>query len=225
MPWQSLGRVFRLVFSCYGDFAVKAAELYRRWSSLVEEDWARYDLVRLSGRGCRWFADRGDSALLVFVVSNPKHAWTVQGGGNFSINAYQPKQKPDEPEKYIESVFDNVRFFSLWRDDLSERRMAANRRVYEKIRDLDKDELFAKMAEAYDCTPAQAKQSGLYQTELEIIGMQLEDSGDALINPPLFFYDSDDIEAWAELVTSAMPEVLESLKRGAAYSFDLGGTT
>ena len=204
---------------------MKSKQVYGQWIDDVEAQWTSLGLSRLPGGGCKWQSDVGELTLLLYVEVDRKYPWTVQGGGNFSINAYLPATRPEHPENYVESVFDSVAFFSLWGDELKERRLELNREVYEKIRNLDKTELYAKMADAYDCTPAQAKQSGLYQTELEIIAMDVDDPVDALINPPLYFYDEDDVSAWAELVTAAMPQVLANVSNDMPRVFDAGETT
>ncbi len=212
----------RLLF-CGNEVAeLKAAELYKQWSAAVESDWNRMGLQKLKGRSCKWFIDIGDSTLLLFVEMNSKYPWTVQGGGNFSINAFVPEQKPVRPEDYVENIFDNVEFFSLWTEDLIERRHAANRRVYEKIRSLDRTELYASMAEAYDCTPEQAESLGLYETELEIIAMDVEEPTDVLINPPLYFYDSRDVAAWSALVTDALGVVLPRIQESDWRTLRMG---
>lgn len=201
---------------------MKAAQLYKQWSEQVESDWNRLGLERIRGRGCKWYTRIGDSTLLLFVVVNPKYPWTVQGGGNFSVAVYVPTSRPEQPERYVENVFDSIEFFSLWTDTLIERRQAANQRVYEKIRTLDRTTLFAQMAEAYDCTPAQAEALGLYETELEIMEMDIEESSDVLLNPPLYFYDAQDVTVWSELLTASLPVVLKRLRERDVQSFRLG---
>ncbi len=201
---------------------MKSKQVYSQWIASVEDRWASLGVSKLPGKGCKWRADVHDLTLLIFVEVNSKYAWTVQGGGNFSINAYLPTTKPEHPGKYVESVFDSIAFFSLWSDELKAQRLELNRQVFEKIQALDKTELYAKMAEAYDCTPEEAKQSGLYESELEIIAMDVDDPVDALINPPLYFYDSEDLVAWAELVTAAMPQVLARVGDDVERAFNTG---
>ncbi len=204
---------------------MKSTQVYGRWIAEVETQWSSLGFSRLPGKGCKWRVDVGNSILLLFVQVDRKYPWTVQGGGNFSINAYLPATRPRQPEQYVENVFDSIAFFSLWSDEQISGRHELNKQVYEKIRNLDKQELYAKMADAYDCTPAEAKMSGLHQTELEIIAMDVNDPVDALINPPLYFYDEEDVTAWAELTTAAMPRVLASLRNDMPRAFDAGETT
>ena len=204
---------------------MKSIQVYRQWAAGVREPWAALGVSMLPGKACKWQFDVGELTLLLFVEVDRKYPWTVQGGGNFSINAYLPQEKPSHPEKYVESVYDSIAFFSLWSDEQVSRRQALNRQVYEKIRNLDKQELYAKMAEAYDCSPEEAKQSGLYETDLEIIEMDVNDPVDALINPPLYFYDEEDVSAWAALVTAAMPQVLANVRSDMPRAFDTGEAT
>ncbi len=198
---------------------MKAAELYKRWTGQVTDDWDAMGVSRLTGRGCKWRADVGDKLLLIFVEINPKYPWTLYGGGDFSLNAYLPRQSPDDPAKYSEDVFDGVSFFEYWSEEHMRLRHEANREVYDKIRNLDKDKLYADMASAYDCTPEDARDLQFHETALEIMQAEIDEPSDALVNPPLYFYDASDISMWANVVTQALPSVLQGIRDNPRYTF------
>lgn len=202
---------------------MKAAEFYRQWTGQVAEAWACLGVSRVAGRGCRWRYAVGDKTLFLFVETNPKYAWTLYGGGDFSINAYFPDEAPPDPAKYTENVLDGLAFFSYWDAAQTERRLAANRAVYDKLRGLDTTVLYERMAEAYDCTPAQARDQQLYEDALEMMEMDLEDPSDAFVNPPLHYYDAEDVETWAGIVTDALPAALKAMSERPEYVFRTDG--
>jgi hypothetical protein len=198
---------------------LKAAALYKQWISEVAENWEALGIGKLPGRGCKWRADVGDKLLLLFVEINPKYPWTVYGGGDFSINAYLPRETPSDPSKYTEDIFDGVSFFHYWSNVHTELRYDANRNVFEKLKNLDKATLYSDMATQYDCTPEDARDLQFHETALEIMQMDVDEPSEAHVNPPLYFYDADDISMWADIVSQALPGVLRGVRDNPRYSF------
>jgi len=199
---------------------VKAAEFYKLWNREVVDRWLESGVQKLVVRGSRWRGEVGGRDLLLFVETNAKYPWQIYSGGDFTINAYVPKSTPADPTKYVEDVGDTVSFFDYWDDDTAGL-VAANTRVYEKMRNLDKERLFRQLAAKLDCTPQQAKESELYQSSLEMFAMDLEDPSGILVNPPLHYYDADDVVMWADLVSRAIPGVLKRMASDLRYSFNI----
>ena len=173
----------------------------------------------MPGRGCKSRADVGDKTLLLFVEANPKYPWTVYGGGDFSVNVYLPRETLSNPAKYTEDIFDSVAFFSYWSHENTRLRHESNRRVYDKLLNLNTDRLYKEMAVAYDCTPADAKKSQLYETALELLETEVAEPSEAVINPALYYYDADDISMWANVVSKALPQALQDIRNNPQYAF------
>ncbi len=198
---------------------MKSADLYKQWTIEVSDDWGALGVMHLAGRGCRWQAPVDNRLLLLFVETNPKYPWTVYGGGDFSINVYLPREAPENPSKYQESVLESVAFFAYWSDEHRARLEDANRCVYEKLLNFDRDELYRKAADALNCTPEDARQQELVETSLEIMEMEVNEPSEAMINPSLFYYDADDVSMWANLVSEALPQALANICRKPEYAF------
>jgi len=198
---------------------VKAAQFYKLINDLVLAGWSALGLQKAKRRGSRWFTGVGDSTLLIFVETNPKYPWAVYSGGNFSINAYLPRETPIDPQTYRDDVFDSLWFFSYWDEEHVQEIHDTNRRMLEKMQNLDKDELFAAMARELDCTPTQARDADLYQTALEIMQMDVDTPGEGIVNPPLYYYDEEDVRVWANLLSRAMPDALRRITEGPRYAF------
>lgn len=62
----------------------------------------------------------------------------------------------------------------------------------------------------------------LYEDALEIMEMDLEDASDAFVNPPLHFYDGEDVDLWTRIVTDALPAALRAMSERPEYVFRTG---
>lgn len=198
---------------------MKAAELYKQWIREVSSDWGALGVTNLPGRACKWQTEFDNRLLLLFVETNHKYPWTIYGGSDFTLNAYLPRERPEKPDKYTEDVFDGISFFDYWSDEHAKQRHDLNRKVFEKLKNLDEDWLYGEMADLYDCTPEAAREIGLYESTLEIIEMEVEAPSEAVVNPPLYYYDADDVTAWTSLFSAALPGALQGVRENPRYSF------
>ncbi len=187
---------------------MKAAAFYRLWNSLVADAWPAAGLERIPGRGSRWVCPAGGKLLIAQIALNPKYPWSVFAGGNFSFYAWLPREAPLNPAKYSDNFADQLHVFGALDSTTSAACLATNRRVHEKLSGLDKASLYDAMAAALDCSPDQARDSGLYQTALEMFAMDLDTPEGALVNPPLYFYDEEDLASWAQWFETALPAML-----------------
>ena len=202
---------------------MKARDFYKAWNNQVQDEWSRLGLTRMTGRGSRWTLPLGDLLMLVFVEVNPKYAWSLEGGGNFSLYACLPREKPGDPAEYQEQMFDTIHCFSYLDDSLKAEIAAQNRSFCDKLKGMAGDALFARMAEKYDCTPAQARELGLLEGALTAIEMDIDSPVEAWVNPSLYYYDNDDIASWARYFQRALPVMLEGVADSPRYAFATDG--
>ncbi len=196
---------------------MQAAAFYEHWNGLVADTWRSVGLEKLPGRGSRWVKRLGDKLLLAHIALNPKYPWSVFAGGDFSFYAYLPRTRPDDPADYSDDFADQLHVFGALDADTMEACTAENRSVYEKLSDLDRTALYRAMADTLDCSPDQARDSGLYQSALEMFAMDLDTPAGALVNPPLHFYDEDDLAQWATWFETALPAMLDDASNSPNY--------
>lgn len=189
---------------------MKATAFYRRWNALAADSWRAAGLERIPGHGSRWTRPIGDNKLLIaHTAVNPKYPWSVFAGGNFSFYVYLPPDAPADPGKYGDNFADQLIVFRSLDPPQRDALAATNERVFEKLSGLDKKSLYQQMADTLDCSPDQARQSGLYQTALEVFETEIKTPADALVNPPLYYYDEDDLALWVEWFDAALPTMLD----------------
>ncbi len=198
---------------------MKAKEFYSHWNSLVAEDWSSLGLSSLGTRGSKWSRPVGDLELLFEVRVNNKYPWTIESGGDFSAYAYLPREVPTTPASYVESVMDELHIFGTLNEQLTDELRAINQGLLDKLRAFDRDSIYAKIAEAYDCTPEQARGLELFETGLETLEGELEMPLESLVNPPLCYYESDDLEPWAAWFKRALPVMLDRIDSDPVYAF------
>lgn len=199
---------------------MKAAEFYKQWNAVVEEDWSAAGLERQTSRGSNWIRPVGDLTLLFRVRVNNKYPWSIESGGDFSAYAYLPRSAPANPERYEESVMDELHIFGSLDGSLLDDMQSVNRRLLEKLRGFDRDWIYKRIATAYDCTPDQARNLALFETGLETLEGELDMPPESLVNPPLFYYDADDLAPWADWFKRALPVMLERIDSAPLYAFD-----
>ena len=202
---------------------MQAAAFYEHWNALVADAWQEVGLEKLPGRGSRWVMPVGDKLLIAHVDLNPKQPWSVFAGGDFSFYAWLPRHAPAEPAEYGDDFADQLHVFGALDSATVDACTATNRLVYEKLSALDKKVLYRAMADSLDCSPDQARESGLYQSALEMFAMDFDTPAGALVNPPLHFYDEDDLSQWAAWFDAALPEMLDAAATSPNYL--LGGPT
>ncbi len=201
---------------------MKAAQFYKHWNGLVTEDWRAHGLSKLPAKGSKWTRPVGNLLLLFWVQVNIKYPWSVESGGDFSVYAFLPREVPAQPARYQDNVMDELLIFNQLDDRLRGELDDLNHRLVQKFRDLDRDSLYRQMAKAYDCTPEQVRDLGFLDTALETLEMQLDSPTHVQVNPPLFYYDADDIVAWTEWFARALPVMLAGIDSAPEYAFRAG---
>lgn len=164
----------------------------------------------------------GDLKLLFWVQVNIKYAWSVESGGDFSAYAFLPREAPTDPAKYADDVMDELHIFGALDDSLRAELVDINSRLLEKLRGVDRDWIYERIAKAYDCTPEQARALEVFETGLETLELEFDVPPESLVNPSLFYYDADDLMPWIEWFKRALPVMLERIDSAPEYAFGSG---
>ena len=203
---------------------MKAAEFYQHWNELVRDNWSALGLSPLTKRGSKWIRPVGDLKLVFQVQVNIKYSWSVESGGDFSAYAFLPREVPAAPEKYIDNIMDEIHIFGTLDDALLAELNDLNQRTLDRLRGFDRAWIYDRIAKAYDCTPDQARELELFETGLETLELELDVPPESLVNPPLLYYDTDDLGPWAEWFSRALPVILDKIDTAPKYAFGGGHT-
>lgn len=189
---------------------MKSKEFYKQMDDLTKDQFIELGFSKDKGTALLWQKERDDDRIFI-EIRNGKYPWEEYSGGDFTINCHCCPKSSSYNE--IEEAKHSVSFFDYLSEGEYSDLTQFNQKVCEKIKALDLS-VFGYSSEEIEVYEE------LHDSACESMEYQISsNTSRVVVNPPLYYLDSDDINHWATTINHLLKIIIPAIDKDVKFSF------